>query len=243
MIKINLLPQDKRKAERTPLPRFFLIMATAAAAAVLILYNVWVNLIVIRGVEQDIAAEQTKLQMLQADVAKHDQLQTELSQLQAKVTEIKGLVTREVHWWRAVNALWDVIHDNPKVWIDDLRVLDDMSVNSEIRRIDPESKEAAPYGVSLRCHVAGHEVAEMTKFRNALKTHPVLQETLWYINFNPDWKVEEEKGFEEKNSISFAISMWGSVTPPKRRTPAAAPPGPAAAAAPADASTPGGTAR
>ena len=39
MIKINLLPTEKRKAERTPLPRFLLIAATAAAFFILLFYN------------------------------------------------------------------------------------------------------------------------------------------------------------------------------------------------------------
>ena len=39
MIKINLLPTEKRKAERTPLPRFLLIASTAAAFFILLFYN------------------------------------------------------------------------------------------------------------------------------------------------------------------------------------------------------------
>jgi len=246
MIKINLLPQDKRKAERTPLPRFFLIMATAAAAAVLILYNVWVNFIVIRGVEQEIAEEQQKLRNLQPHVAQHDKLVADVALLSAKVNEIQALISRDVQggWWRAVNALWDVIHENPKVWIDDLRMLDGTAISAEIKRVDPEAKDAAPYGITMRCHVAGDEVAEMTRFRDALKSNPVLQEVLWFINFNVDWKREDEKGFEEKHSLNFTVSMWGSLTPLKRKppAPAAGPTGPAAAA-PAAAPATGGTPR
>ena len=36
MIKINLLPVEKRKPERTPLPRFGLILANVAAGGVLV---------------------------------------------------------------------------------------------------------------------------------------------------------------------------------------------------------------
>ena len=42
MIKINLLPTEKRKAERTPLPRFLLIASTAAAFFILLFYNLFV---------------------------------------------------------------------------------------------------------------------------------------------------------------------------------------------------------
>ncbi len=225
MIRINLLPTDKRKAERTPLPRFFLIMATAAAAALVIVYVLWA-LVLIKQKEDAIRDQQEILASLQKGVAEFEKLFQREAALRLKVQEIKGLVSRDVQggWWRAIDALWTVIHENPKVWIDDVRILDERSVQSEVKRINPDASftpHAPPYGVTLRCHVAGSEVTEMTRFRAALKENAVLQETLWYINFNPDWKEDEEKDFRESKSLSFSISMWGSATPPKRKAPGA----------------------
>ena len=218
MIKINLLPIEKRKAERTPLPRFFLIAATAAAAAILLLYNAWI-LIRIKNVSDDIAVKEKRLASLQPAVAKFQALTARHTALQTKVREIQGLVSREVDYWRAVNALWDVIHDNPKVWIDDIRVLDVRATQTEMKRLKPDETVVPPYSVSMKCHVAGEEVSEMTQFRNALKDHPVLQETLSTLNFNVDWRVEEEKTFEEKASISFAVTLFGPTSPPVRKKP------------------------
>ncbi|HEV3025998.1 MAG TPA: hypothetical protein VG457_00410, partial [Planctomycetota bacterium] len=60
----------------------------------------------------------------------------------------------------------------------------------------------------------------------------ILQETLTLINFDVDWKVndEKEKDSTETHSIDFAISMFGLTTPPKRKPPAA--PGSSPATAP-----------
>lgn len=224
MIKINLLPTEKRKAERTPLPRFLLIASTAAAFFILLFYNLWI-LKRISDKKDEIAQKQHELQNLQPFVMEHDKLLARQTDLQNKVREIEGLINRDVEFWRTVNALWDVIHQNPRVWIDDLKILDSRTAPGELRRGDPETKEAVAYGVSMRCHVAGEEVTEMTKFRKALKDNLILQETLTLINFDVDWKVneEKEKDSSETHSIDFSVSMFGMATKPLRQAPA--PPG------------------
>ena len=223
MIKINLLPTEKRKAERTPLPRFLLIAATAATFFILLFYNLWI-LKKISDVKDEIASQSRVLNDLGPFVKQYDELSAEEARLKAKVNEIKELIGRDVEYWRTVNALWDVVHSNPRVWLDDLKILDAKSAPGELKRIDPDSKDTPPYGVSFRCHVAGEDVSEMTKFRTALKDNPTLQETLTLINFNVDWRVNEEKQFEETHSIDFSVSMFGLATPPKRQAPE--PPGP-----------------
>ena len=228
MIKINLLPTEKRKAERTPLPRFLLIASTAAAFFILLFYNLWI-LKLISDKKDEIVAQQAELQRLQPSVQEHDKLLARQTELQNKVREIEGLITRDVEFWRTVNALWEVIHQNQRVWIDDIRILDSKSAPGELRRSDSESKEVVAYGVNMRCHVAGEEVTEMTKFRKALKDNLILQETLTLINFDIDWKINDEKDKDtaETHSIDFAISMFGLATKPQRKAvtaPGAKPP-------------------
>jgi Tfp pilus assembly protein PilN len=237
MIKINLLPLEKRKAERTPLPRFMLILGAAITAAAAVLVNIIVYL-QIMGVEREIRDNTETLERLAPRVQEHDNLQAQVAALKAKVDQIDSLSKREVHFWRAVSALWDVIQANPKVWIDSLRVLAASEATSELKRFDPTSNEGSPYAISLRCHVAGSEVSEMTKFREALKENPFLKEYLTRINFNVDWKLDSEKDYAETHSIAFDVSLLGPMEPPKKvkaGATAAAPQAPAAAdpAAPA----------
>jgi hypothetical protein len=218
MIKINLLPTEKRKAERTPLPRFLLIASTAAAFFILHFYNLWILKRISDTV--DATKEQNNiLTSLKPKVDEYERLLAEETALKNKVKEIEGLINRDVEYWRMVNALWDVIHANPRVWIDDFRVMDARTAPGDLRRVDPDNKEAVAYGVSMRCHVAGDDVVEMTKFRKALKDHPLLQEILTLINFNVMWNVAEEKVKEvdETHAIDFDISMFGLATPPKRQ--------------------------
>jgi hypothetical protein len=221
MIKINLLPTEKRKAERTPLPRFLLIASTAAAFFILLFYNLWI-LKRISDVVNETREQNNVLAALKPQVDRYEALLAEETALKNKVKEIESLITRDVEYWRMVNALWDVIHANPRVWIDDFRVLDARAAPGDLRRVDPDAKDAVAYGVSMRCHVAGDEVNEMTKFRKALKDHPLLQEILTLINFNVMWNVAEERSKEKDSeevlhSIDFDISMFGLATPPKRQ--------------------------
>src|SRR5262245_21878051 len=154
MIKINLLPTEKRKAERTPLPRFLLIASTAAAFFILLFYNLFV-LKMISDTTEEIKRQQQILADLRPDVELHDKLLAEETALNNKVRKIESLISRELDYWPTVNALWDVIHNNPRVWIDDIRILDTRSAPGELRRVDPDSKDAVAYGVAMRCHVAG----------------------------------------------------------------------------------------
>src|SRR6185436_7575887 len=72
MIKINLLPTEKRKAERTPLPRFLLIASTAAAFFILLFYNIFI-LTQISRTRDDIATEPATLRGLEPFVLAHGQ--------------------------------------------------------------------------------------------------------------------------------------------------------------------------
>ena len=219
MIKINLLPVEKRKAERTPLPRFFLILTTAGVAAGLVLYVAYI-LLQIKQTQDAIDEGNREIARLAPQVAQYEKLVTDHATVERKLNEIRALVNRDVEtgWWRAVDALWTVINSHPKVWIDDFRAIDGRTSGPDIKRVDPQSSEVPPYAVNLRCHVAGNEVHEMTRFRKSLKEHPVLQEMLTTVNFNVDWRIDKESGFAEANSISFVVTLFAPSVTPKRKT-------------------------
>jgi hypothetical protein len=224
MLKINLLPIERRKPERTPLPRFMVVAATALVAAAMVSWVLWI-LLQIRGVTSDIEDKTAALKRLEERVAEHDKFMERINQLKAKIAEIDSVTKPESEWWRAINALWDVIHGNKRVWVDEIKVLNETGVQAEVKKGDPDSKLTPPFGVTMRCHVAGHDVAGMTKFRSDLKDHVVLQELLPLVNFNPDWKVDEEKDYAEKTSIQFYVVLAGTDTPPKfAQQPKEAPP-------------------
>ena len=197
MIKINLLPSEKRKAERTPLPRFFLIVINAAALVLFGAGIAFYSLIKIPSINARVKDALRTRQDLQAAVDTHDRLEKDLKGLQAKVNQIDQLTRRNVEWWQAVNAVWDVIVDNDKVWIDDIKMLEGKSVVGELKKGDNTSKDTPPYGMTMKCHVAGDEVEVMTRFRTSLKEHALLKKLLPGLNINVDWKKSEERDYAE----------------------------------------------
>src|SRR6266513_1285297 len=102
MIKINLLPTEKRKAERTPLPRFLLIASTAAAFFILLFYNLWV-LKMISDVVDETKNQNRILADMQPKVLEYEKLLADETLLKTKVKEIEGLIKRDVEYWRMVN--------------------------------------------------------------------------------------------------------------------------------------------
>ncbi len=215
MIRINLLPVEKRKAERTPVPRFFMIVATAGLAAGIAFYIMYVVL-AIRAETERIMEKQAAFNRLLPQIEEFDRWSKRKKEAEGKYREITSVITRdmEIGYWRAVNAIWDVIHNHRKVWIDDLKVMDAKAAAGEMKRHYPDSRESPPYAITMRCHVAGSEVKEMTRFREALKNDPVLAGCLPVINYNPDWKVDEEKDFAERYSISFSVALFGVTEKP-----------------------------
>lgn len=219
MIRINLLPIERRKTERTPVPRLMMICAIAAAAALMVVggFGIFMEF---QSVNDDILTLQAKLQGLSGAVKEHTALTKEKASKERQVKEIKDMAVREPEkgYWYAINGLWDVIHAHPKVWIDNLRILTERSVSGQAKNSGLDKlKPPIPYGVAMSCHVASGEVSEMTKFREALKNHPVLQETLYFINIDVEWNVSDEDDFGPgAQSISFDVALFAPNVKPKR---------------------------
>ena len=214
MIKINLLPAEKRKAERTPLPRFFLIVINAAALVLFGAGIAFYSLIKIPSINARVKDAQRTRQDLQSAVDEHDRLEKDLKALQAKVGQIDQLTRRNIEWWSAINALWDVIVENEKVWIDDIKMLEGKQTVGEFKKADSTFKDTPPYGVTLKCHVAGDDVETMTRFRTSLKEHALLKKLLPTLNINVDWKKSEEKEFTEAYSLGFTVTLVGPIQAP-----------------------------
>jgi len=207
MIKINLLPPEKRKAERTPLPRFGLMMADAAVLGV-VLILVIISYIQILNTEKEIEVKKSELAELQPFVQKHDKLQRDLAVLKGEL-EALGKITglRPFQWWQVLDYIWDTVEDNKRVWLDSMEVADGRQMGSKLKALDPDSKDNPAYGVVLRCHVGGLDVKGMTNFRMALKNHPELKKLFPIVNFDTQWTVADQKDFVEKYSLDFEVIL------------------------------------
>jgi len=223
MIKINLLPLDKRKTERTPLKGAGLMIADALVIGVFAVLVI-ISLLQIGNVKADIEAQKKTLDSLQADVARHDKLKNEVAGLERDLGDLeKVTATRPFEWSVIFDALWDVIHKHKRVWVDSMELAEGKQMENKFKQMDPKANVANfRYGIVLRCHVGGIDLKSMTSFRRDLREHPVLARYFPGMNFDVQYSTMEQKDFTEKWSIDFEVLLVNSGQTEKNTSPAAA---------------------
>jgi hypothetical protein len=207
MIKINLLPAEKRKAERTPLPRFGLMMADVAVLGVVLLLVI-ISFVQIGYRNTEIKVKNEQLESLQPDVKKHDALLADVNRMSGELASLKKVTDqRPFEWWKVFDAVWDVVQTNQRVWLDSIDLVDAKQAESKLKAIDPETQVKPSYGVILKCHVGGLDVKGLTGFRMDLKNNEYLQKMFPTVNFDTQWLVSEQKDFLEKYSLDFEVLL------------------------------------
>lgn len=209
MIKINLLPVEKRKAERTPLPRFGLILTNVAVFGVLLVVVLW-SLVQARQVQDEIDVVNKDIERLRPSAEKFDTLTTEKADLDSKLGVLKTVTNeRPFAWWQIFDAVWEVVQNN-KVWLDSIEVELGQAAQSKMKSNDDQWKKNAIVGLKLKCHTGGLDVANLTKFRRDLKGHPILARLFPEVNFWTDWSVGDQKDFLEQFSLDFEVYLVNS---------------------------------
>lgn len=208
MIKINLLPLDKRKTERTPLKGAGLMVADAIVIAVVAILIV-IHWIQIGNYETEIAAKRKTLASLQGDVKVHDDLLARSQRLQAEYNDLEKITaTRPFKWSEVVDAIWDAVNKHKRVWLDSIEQMDGKQVESKMKALDTNSPlTGVRYGIHLKCHVSGLDVRAFTAFRQELKESPRVARFFPNMNFDVQWTAMEQKEFTEKFSLDFEIML------------------------------------
>lgn len=188
MIRINLLPPERRRPERTPLPRFVLILIGAGLATGIIVYLVLLGIKI--GIENKTGSDlDTQLAKLRKDTSEYKEYKAEVDSIAAREKAIKALATRPVFWSEIVDALWTVINAQETMWVSEIAVMGEKKVGSISRNLvkSSGSKKAAgpPYGVRLKMNMYGDDIRSITKLRLALFENPLLRQYLPLMNPDP----------------------------------------------------------
>jgi len=201
MIRINLLPPERQRKERTPLPRFLAMNASIIICALLLIWDVYQYM----DIKPQTAEYETKkgdLESLLKQVKPYDQMLVEETKLNAwnkAATEIKN--TRSFLWWEKIDELWDVIHDCRDIWITSLQAFDGPPPG---RRADVKIEAA----ISMNCFAAGSSSDRMTNFRIKLKNHLGLKEIFNLgLNEPPQFQVIAQPEYKEGFAVKFDIDM------------------------------------
>ncbi|KAF0244802.1 MAG: hypothetical protein FD180_2173 [Planctomycetota bacterium] len=122
MIRINLLPADRRKREAGPWPRMSGLIAAAALLAITSSAALW-NAHVANRLGNDVAGRERDLVKARASSAETARLEAELAPLRQKA-EIVARVerARRVTWARRLDRVAEILdRDAPRVWLSSAR--------------------------------------------------------------------------------------------------------------------------
>ncbi|MEO0651517.1 MAG: hypothetical protein AAFZ65_12655 [Planctomycetota bacterium] len=128
MIEINLLPDDYRRSQRTPVRVFAAVALGVTVNVSLGALWVWNDMGPAAEVEQQLEVLEGDLSTLQPLVAYHKALETETRAYESREKTLDQIVAQRVSWTEKVDQLIDVINkggdDANKylIWLDNLNV-------------------------------------------------------------------------------------------------------------------------
>jgi len=174
MIRINLLPDEYRRRNRTS---FKLVLAVAAMAtfnATLLAWLSWLHFGVAGEVRSESSVLQTELDGLTPQVNHNKALDAERKRHSARESVLAEITKSRISWTRKVDELVTVIHSGGElerqrhhVWLDDLIVQ---------QTPDPRSKSAG--SVRASGHNGSDRFDQIANFLDDLEHSPFIEDFL-----------------------------------------------------------------
>jgi len=178
MIKVNLLPVEYRKVERTPILRFVTIVCgvvLSASAIGAFLYVHFGHLVEVVSDRQKL--EETYLtKKVEADKSKA--LAQEAQEYQKRRTTIEGIGENRLLWSRKVDEICDIIHNKGDtkrhlVWLTSMRTL------APVRgRKGQKTAGLSPGGLYIKGFSGGSELHRLSDF------HLDIKDSEFFEDFN-----------------------------------------------------------
>jgi Tfp pilus assembly protein PilN len=172
MIRINLLPEEYRKKNRTPLKMMLAVASGVTVNGVLLAWYAWLAFGVSAEIESERSVLQTELDGLTPQVNYHKSLDGEQLRYAAREKTLSGITASRINWTRKVDELITVINAGGEggrhfVWLDDLNV--QQTVN-----------ERANNAGSLKAsgHSGSDNFAQVANFLEDLENSPFIVEFL-----------------------------------------------------------------
>jgi len=127
MILINLLPQEYRKKQRTPI-KFTVAVCTAVAVnCSLLAWWAWLAFGIKAEIESEYLVHRDTMESISPQVAYHRSLERENTQSKSREETLSAITGARISWTKKIDQLIDVINrggDGEKylIWLDDLSV-------------------------------------------------------------------------------------------------------------------------
>lgn len=120
MIAINLLPQELRPIQRTPVPHIASLLVLAAV--VIFVANTYIGLSTQKSaIESQIAKVKKELSVLEAIVKEHEELMQQKTSLQKRIAAIQEILKDRTVWSEQLHQLATLTP--PNIWYKRIRVV------------------------------------------------------------------------------------------------------------------------
>ncbi len=222
MLKVNLLPPEKRKLKRTP---YYALVPLVVSVAILTGSIAACTFFYLEDqrLKQEIQAGELEVARLTPFKDKHDMLVQRIGAEEGRIRSIEAVTKRPVFWGEVMAALVEVTSKNPRVWLDEITYLDTQRAQAVDRRYNAQSQAKPAYGISMRCNIAPDlvddpknpnkpkaqtNVAYMIKFRRDLKEHPKLKQIFGEFHPKiPEWDDRTDEGSKEGIKMVFEAHL------------------------------------
>lgn len=179
MLKINLLPPERRQRARTPLPRFMILLVGVALITIEVAVGAWGYMEWKELVQQKQSLEREK-KSLKPYVQTFQKLQSEIGKLEKRkkiLNEIRPQGKKEKYQWSyALDQLFTVIDQSPALWIEGLK-----------GKMDKKGKRGASSSLSLSFQTkAAEPLGRLTNFQKRMKKRLIREEKV-FTNLERVW--------------------------------------------------------
>ena len=197
MLNINLIPLERRRKEKTPLPRFFIIIGVIVLCCGLSVWDVKTWL--------DTSKLKSDLQGKKADLKERQDAIQDLTQLMVKDADItlwlvqaQMTAYRSFKWWHGTDILLDIFNEHPNIWI--------TSFNASGSGKKVTGKPALEASMRFDCLALGSDTTPMTDFRRGLKNSIDLT-NIFNAGINEELSYNLMK-LKDGWAVSFVIELY-----------------------------------
>jgi hypothetical protein len=186
MFRFNLLPPERRRLKRTPLPYLIAIIAFTIifAYGVVDLLFTLQNYKLLRDNQKNLT---TQLNKLKEAEAKYNELSDKKNKLENRLQFIKQVEAKKyILWAKEIDEFLDILQKFPKAWIED------MSISTGGGEEIPEFKGRKILSTfEIRMVMHSDNPADIVNFREAIKNPQNKLITAFdYIDPAPQWSME-----------------------------------------------------